>query len=716
MDQIFGFIERITFVNSENGFTVARLQEPKKKELTTIVGSFSSLAPGETIMCSGTWKFNSQHGPQFEVTSYQIQAPKDLVGIQKYLESGLIKGIGPKYAERIVQTFGSNTLQIIDESPLKLLNVHGIGEKKVHRIITSWGKQKSIREVMLFLQQYDVTPTLAQKIFKVYGEKSLEVLKNQPYKIAQDVMGIGFKTADTLAQKLGIKLDDNLRLKAGIEFTLETLSLEGNTCVLKEKLFEEACLILQVEQENIKQAYETLVQEKRVIEEEAFVWLKLHYMCERGIAKEMARISGSLSSLQSIDTQKALEWVEKELSLELAPNQKEAVQKALKEKFLIITGGPGTGKSTITKAILKISEKLTNKIILAAPTGRASKRMSEITRKEAKTIHSLLEWSFGSGGFKKNKESPLDCHLIIIDESSMIDTLLMYQLLRAIPSSARVIMLGDIHQLPSVGPGCVLKDMIESTRVAVITLNEIFRQAKGSQIIINAHKINSGEYPNTFNHPKSDFFFIKNDEPEQIVQTILDLVTKRVPAKYGFDPINEIQVLTPMKKGPLGTETLNYALQTSLTPSSTPLFIGGKRFHLHDKVMQIRNNYNKEVFNGDIGRIVGIDHGEQEVIISFDGKKVIYEFSELEEITLAYAVSIHKYQGSECPCVILPVHTTHFVLLHRNLLYTGVTRGKKLVILIGSPKALHIAINNDQIKERHTGLKNAIEKEIALPF
>ncbi len=716
MEQIFGFIERITFINPENGFTVAKLQEPKKKELTTIVGSFTALHPGLSLNCKGCWKMSAQHGPQFEVQHYEVETPKDLMGIEKYLKSGLIKGIGPIYAERIVKTFGTKTLEIIDENPLKLLNVPGIGDKKVEKIISCWAKQKSIREVMLFLQTYDVTPTIAQKIFKVYGEKSMHVLQNEPYRIAQDVMGIGFKTADTLAKKLGIQLEDTLRLKAGIEHVLIELAQEGHVCYQEDKLLTASCEILEVEQETLLTPLKVLIEEKRIVKDKDIIWLKYYYLAEVGIAKQINRILSASTPLRSIETDKAMLWVEEELKINLAENQKEAVAKAFKEKFLIITGGPGTGKSTITKAILKISEKLTSKILLAAPTGRASKRMSEITKKEAKTIHSLLEWSFGNGGFKRNLEFPLDCHLIIIDEASMIDTQLMYQLLKAIPSHARVIFLGDVNQLPSVGPGNVLKDMIHSCRIVTVTLNEIFRQARGSKIITNAHKINEGKFPDTSNHKNSDFFFIKKEDTEEIMQSILELVTKRLPDHYGFDPFNDIQVLTPMKKGPLGTERLNYNLQSALTTSNAPLFASGKRFHLHDKVMQIKNNYTKEVFNGDIGRIVGIDSSEQEVIVSYEGKKVIYDFSELDEITHAYAVSVHKYQGSECPCIIMPVHTTHFVLLHRNLLYTGVTRGKKLVILIGTPKALHIAINNDEVKERFTGLKEAIEKEVCCLF
>lgn len=704
MEQVLGFIERITFHNPENGFTVARLQEPKKKELTTIVGVLPLLQPGVSVSCEGCWKFSANHGIQFEVKSFEMQAPKDLLGIQKYLESGLIKGIGPAFAERIIKAFGINTLKVIDETPHKLLQVPGIGEKKLERISYCWSSQKSIREVMIFLQHYDVSPSFAQRIFKVYGDKSVKILKEEPYKIASDIFGIGFKTADTIAKKLGIALHDPMRLQAGIEYVLYELTHDGHVCYPREELITLAATMLEVESDKIINALLELIENKKIVSENGFIWLKLFYLSERGIVREVERLLKSKSNLRDVDGAKAVSWVEEHLKLKLADNQKKAVEKALQDKFLIITGGPGTGKSTITKAILKIIENLTSKIILAAPTGRAAKRMAEITKREAKTIHSLLEWSFASGGFKKGKDLPLICDLIIIDEASMIDTILMLQLLKAIPNHARVLFLGDIHQLPSVGAGNVLKDFIKSEKIPVVLLTEIFRQAKGSRIITNAHRINEGRYPDTSNASHSDFFFLECDEPEEIVKTIVDLVTKRLPSTYKFDPINEIQILTPMKKGPLGTERLNHVLQEVLTPTETPLFLGGKSFHLHDKVMQIKNNYEKEVFNGDVGRIVGIDSSEQEVIISFDGKKVVYDFSELDEIVLAYAVSVHKYQGSECPCIIMPIHTTHYILLHRNLLYTGVTRGKKLVILVGTPKALHIAIQNDEVKQRNTGL------------
>lgn len=722
MDQIWGFVERITFHNPENGFTVAKLKEPKKRDVTTIVGYFAALQPGETIRCMGEWKHNASHGIQFDVKEFHSEAPSDLIGIQKYLESGLIKGIGNVYAGRIIEKFGVDTLRIIDEDPEQLQEIAGIGKRRVELIKTCWNQQKSIRSVMIFLQQFGISPLYAQKIYKTYGEACIEKVNENPYRLAQDIIGIGFKSADVIASKMGVEKDSKARVEAGIEYILSELAGDGHICFPEKELLEKIQAILDVPQELIKTSIEQLLHEKRVVKTtlsdeegaEAFIWLKIYYMCEQGIAREIERLSLTLSFLREIATDKALIWVQDQLKIELAPNQALAVAQALKEKVQVITGGPGTGKSTITKAILTISEKLTDKILLAAPTGRAAKRMHEITGKTAKTIHSLLEWSFTSGGFKRNRDNPLDCDLIIIDEASMIDTMLMYSLLKAIPSHARVIFVGDINQLPSVGPGNVLKDLIASCKVPVCQLKEIFRQAKDSKIITNAHLINQGIFPDLQSGYKSDFFFMKAEEPEEVMKTIIELIKTRLPKRYRLHPIDDIQVLTPMKRGPIGTEKLNLILQEKLNPSDNALFQYGRRYQAGDKVMQVRNNYNKEVFNGDVGRIFRIDRNEQEIVVNYDGRFIAYDYSELDELVLAYAVSVHKYQGSECPCIIMPVHTSHFMMLHRNLLYTGVTRGKKLVILVGTGKALHIAVQNDEVKQRHTGLQQALEAKSSM--
>lgn len=716
MDQIYGYVERISFQNPENGYTIAKLKIAKKADLVCIVGNMPSIQPGETIRCFGEWKQHLIHGNQFIVSNYRTEAPSDIVGITKYLGSGLIKGIGPVYATRIVEKFGTDTLNVIDSSPDDLLDIAGLGKKRLERIKICWVDQKTIRELIIFLQANGVSPGFAQKIFKTYGSRSIEKIKENPFNLAKDIFGIGFKTADNFATKMGIASDSPQRIDSGIEYVLSELSSNGHVCYPIEEFLGEAENMLEVKKDLIENRISFLKETERIElfdliygnSKVKFIWIRPLFLAEVGIAKEIKRLSSNPSTLRSVDIEKALDWVQTHLNIELAQNQKIAVQNSLQEKLHIITGGPGTGKSTITNAILAISSKLTANIVLAAPTGRAAKRMSEITGKKASTIHSLLEFDFKAGGFKKNRKTPIECDLIIIDESSMIDTLLMNSLLKAIPDHARVIFVGDINQLPSVGPGNVLKDMIASQCLSVAVLTEIFRQAAGSRIITNAHRINQGDFPDIRNFSDSDFFFLESEEPEDVLKNIVQLVSIRLPRKYNFHALNDIQVLAPMRKGIIGTENLNQVLQETLNPNNEPIFRAGKRFAVGDKVMQIRNDYKREVFNGDIGRIESIDNVDQQMIVSVDGRDVIYEFTDLDELVLAYAVSIHKYQGSECPCVIIPVHTTHFKLLYRNLLYTGVTRGKRLVVIVGTKKAISIAVRNDEVRKRFTGLKQAL--------
>ncbi|NDD58336.1 MAG: ATP-dependent RecD-like DNA helicase [Chlamydiae bacterium] len=710
METLVGYIENIVYQEATNGFAVARFRIPSKKELITIRGSLPSVQPGETLRCQGMWKTHPQHGMQFEVISFETEAPTDVLGIQKYLESGLIKGIGPVYAERIVKTFGVQSLDIIDKYPDKLSEVPGLGDKRIEAIKSCWQDQKSIRDVMVFLRGHGVSAAYAQKIFKAYGETSIVKVRENPYALAKEVFGIGFKTADLIAKGMGIDTHSPIRIDAGIEHLLWELSNDGHTCFPFEELCDQASSILETSKELIENRIAILVQNNLIIQQEGFLWIKPLFLAELGIAREFARITQSSCHLRQVHTEKALEWAQNKLRLQLAKEQVEAVSMGLCEKSLIITGGPGTGKSTITKAILRIIEKITTSIILAAPTGRAAKRMTEITYKKAFTIHSLLEMDFSNGKFKKNRENPLKCDLIIIDESSMIDTLLMYNLLKAIPSEARVIFIGDIDQLPSVGPGNVLKDLIASQRIPVSCLQQIFRQAAHSKIVVNAHRVNKGLFPDTYPSARSDFIFIEKESPEEILETIVENVSELIPQKYKFHRFEEIQVLSPMKRGIIGGENLNRVLQQKMNPNNYPLMRMGRSFHCNDKVMQIRNNYQKEVFNGDVGRILEINSVESSIKVHFDGKTVAYEFHELDELVLAYAVSIHKYQGSECPCIVIPIHTSHFKLLNRNLLYTGITRGKKLVILVGSKKALAIAVRNEEVKKRHTGLKDRAEE------
>lgn len=720
MEQIYGYIERITFHNIENGYTVAQLKQPKRTELICVVGIMPGLQPGETVRCFGAWKNHLIHGRQFEVSSFRVEAPADIVGIKKYLGSGLIKGIGPKYAGRIVEKFGVDTLNVIDTAPEKLLEVAGLGAKRIEKIKSCWADQRSIREVMVFLQTYGASPAFAQKIFKAYQTQSIAKVKENPYNLARDIHGIGFKTADTIAAKMGIAKDSDTRVDAGIEYVLSQLSNDGHVCYPVQEFVVEAEKHLEVPIPHVERRLTFLNEENRIqladlLEAGAkrpYVWIRPLYLAETGIARELRRLKEGACHLRSVDVERALVWVQEQLKIELATNQKQAVASAITGKLLIITGGPGTGKSTITNAILTITEKLTTKVVLAAPTGRAAKRMSEITGKKASTIHSLLEFNFKAGGFKRNRESPLDCDLIIVDEASMIDTFLMYHLLKAIPDHCRVIFVGDINQLPSVGPGNVLSDMIHSHTIPVTMLNQIFRQAEGSHIITNAHRINQGVFPQLYNGKSSDFFFMECQENEEVLNTIVKLVSQRIPNHYGFNPAQEIQVLSPMKRGVIGTENLNQVLQQVLNPQQDTFTRAGHRFHVGDKVMQLRNDYNREVFNGDIGLIKEIDSVDQQVLVQIDERDVIYEYSDLDDLVLAYAISVHKFQGSECPCIVMPIHTSHFMMLHRNLLYTGITRGKKLVVLVGTKKALAIAVKNNEVQKRYTSLQQVLMEMI----
>jgi len=623
-------------------------------------------------------------------------------------------------AKRIVKNFGKKTLDVIEENIESLTAVDGIGEKRIGMIKIAWAEQKEIREVMLFLQTHGVSSGYATKIFKQYGDRSIEVVKQNPYRLATDIFGIGFITADNIAEKLGFDKNSELRAEAGILYVLNQFSDDGHVYYPHEPLVEKCQEILQVDREVITHALSVIDLENRIVMEdlkglERFggnhkaVYLAKFHVSETSIATRLKTLTHSQKSIRNIKTKKAVEWIQKQLSMTLAEKQIEAVKCAANNKVMVITGGPGTGKTTIINAILKIFSKLNINIMLAAPTGRAAKRMSEATGHEAKTIHRMLEYSIQKGGFRKNDEHPLGCDLLIVDEASMIDTILMHHLLKAIPPKATFIMVGDVNQLPSVGAGNVLKDIIGSCATSVVELNVIFRQAKESSIIVNAHKINNGEIP--YLKPSrqlDDFYFIEQDDPEEVLKIILELAKERIPKKFGFDPVDDIQVLSPMHKGTVGAENLNAELQKALNPSGQGVMRGNRNYLVNDKVMQIKNNYDKEVFNGDIGRITKIDPENQELLISFDGRHVPYGYTDLDEIVLAYAVSIHKSQGSEYPAVIIPVLTQHYILLQRNLIYTGVTRGKKLVVIVGTKKALAIAVRNDKTRKRYTYLRSRL--------
>lgn len=715
-ETLHGSVENIVFSSNDTGFTVANLKLPKSSDIISLVGVMPTIQVGESIFCKGLWKYHPKHGRQFEVKSYEQKEPVDIQGIQKYLESGLIKGIGPVYAKKIVSKFGLNTLKIIDEDPHKLSEIEGIGLKRIDLIIKHWKDQKTMRDIMIFLQTHQIGPSLAQKIYKIYGDQSIKIVKDNPYSLARSIFGVGFKTADTIALSLNLDRTSPQRIDAAIEYLLWELSGEGHVCYPKSLLIEKIITLLDIDPLLIDPRIDYLEKDQKIIvksledDYSPYVWITPLYLSEIGIVKEIQRLIQQSCCIRDIETEKGISWIEQKMSIRLASQQKQAIADAFSHKVLIITGGPGTGKSTITNGILKISEKITSHILLAAPTGRAAKRLSEITRKKAFTIHSLLEFDFSTRGFKKGKDSPLKCDLLIIDEASMIDTQLMYSLLKAVPDRARVIFIGDIDQLPSVGPGNVLKSMIDSEKIKTCYLTQIYRQAKGSRIITNSHRINHGYFPDLSNPSGSDFIFIESNEAMDISEKILHLVKDELVRKYHFNPLQDIQVLSPMKKGGIGTENLNHLLQNLLNPSDNPLVKMGRQFHKGDKVMQIKNNYDKKVYNGDIGIIEAIDFIDQEIRVLFDHDSIVYDFSELDELNLAYAVSIHKYQGSECPCIIMPIHTSHFKLLYKNLLYTGITRGKKLVILIGSKKAIAIAVKNNDIKTRYSGLKFFIEK------
>jgi exodeoxyribonuclease V alpha subunit len=718
MSTLYGFLERITYHNEENDFVVAKLREKDEKEPTTIVGNLSGINPGESLKLTGKWVHNKKFGEQFEVESFEVTVPATLHGIQKYLASGLIKGIGPIMSERIVEKFGLHTLEVIEKTPEKLSEVEGIGPKRISMIRKAWEEQKEIKEIMIFLQGHGVSAAYSAKIYKQYGNQSIEIVRENPYHLAHDIHGIGFITADKIAQNLGIDRNSLIRAKAGLIYVLNQLTEDGHVYYPETQLIHKTKEILNVDEEIVILAVKELSREKELFLEGLdpdgnlrAVFLAPFYVAETGVGQRLINLKESPSNIRPIHPEKAIEWVQQKLNIELAQRQKEAILLAATSKVLIITGGPGTGKTTLITAILRIFQQLKLRILLAAPTGRAAKRMNEATGWGAKTIHRLLEYSPHKRGFKRDQDDPLEADVVIIDETSMVDTLLMYHLLTAIPSHAHLILVGDVDQLPSVGPGNILKDIIKSKKFTVVRLTEIFRQAQESMIVVNAHRVNQGQLPvlKEIDKPeKADFQFIQEEDPEKILQNILDLCSERIPRDFRFHPRREIQVLTPMHKGTIGVANLNIELQKRLNPGQSGITRGAWNFRIGDKVMQIVNNYDKDVFNGDIGWISKIDPEEREVVIEFDGRLIPYDYSDLDEVVLAYAVSVHKSQGSEYPVVILPVVTQHYMLLQRNLIYTGITRAKKLVIMIGTKRALAIAIRNNKPQRRYTLLSERL--------
>lgn len=710
MEYLSGVVERITFTNEDSGFSVIKIKSKGFADLVTVVGNLAAVNVGASVSLKGEWKHDGKYGKQFSVREYTETIPATVAGIEKYLGSGLIKGIGPVNARRIVKNFREDTIRVIEDEPDRLIEVEGIGSKRVEMIKKAWQEQKEVKNVMLFLQSNGVSTAYAVKIYKTYGNESISKVKENPFRLADDIWGIGFRTADRIAQKLGFDKNSYERCRSGIIYVLNELSNEGHCYAAREQLVIETEKMLELDRDTINMTIDRMIEEKSIIlDNEDALYLPPFYFSETGTAKRIKEIVADKSRYGYMATDEIIDKIQKESGIQYDEVQIEAIKTAAKSKFMVLTGGPGTGKTTTTLAIIKVFDRLGARVLLAAPTGRAAKRMSETTGMEAKTIHRLLEYK-PPEGYKKNSDNPLECDVLIVDETSMVDIILMYNLLKAVRDDTVVILVGDVDQLPSVGAGNVLKDIIDSDAASMIHLTKIFRQAQGSAIITNAHRINKGEFPVLKGGRNSDFFFIEEEEPGRIVENIKELCSKRLPQYYNADPISDIQVLCPMQRGDVGAFNLNTVLQDTLNPSGVFIKYGGVQYRLNDKVMQIKNNYDKNVFNGDIGSIVDINMEDKTLIMRFDGSDVEYDASELDEVVLAYATTVHKSQGSEYKIVVAPVATQHFMMLQRNLLYTCVTRAKKVLVLIGSKRAVGIAVGNDKSVQRNTMLAKRLKE------
>src|SRR6516165_10711026 len=704
-----GLVERVTYHNTENGFCVLRAKVRGHRDIVTVVGHAAIIAAGEWITAAGDWVNDRTHGQQFKARFLRTSPPTSADGIERYLSSGMIRGVGPIYAKKLVRTFGEKVFDIIETTPERLREVDGIGPVRAASILAAWAEQKAVREIMVFLHSHGVGTARAVRIFKTYGADAIQVMTENPYRLARDIRGIGFKTADSIAMKLGIEKTAMIRVRAGISYALSDAMDEGHCGLPTDDLVPLAERLLEVPEQLIRTALELELQEGTVIAERvgeiSCVFLAGLHRAERTIADRLTLLASGLLPWPWIDPDKALPWVEKHIGLALAESQVAAIRLALTSKILVMTGGPGVGKTTIVRAILRILAAKGTKLLLCAPTGRAAKRLTEATGFEAKTIHRLLEVDPKGGGFKRGEDHPLDCDLLVIDEASMVDVILMQALMKAVPDKAALLIVGDIDQLPSVGPGQVLADIISSGAMPVVRLTEVFRQAAQSRIIASAHRINQGFVPDLSSPSQSDFYFVQADDPEIAVPRIIELVKTRIPKRFGLDPVRDIQVLCPMNRGGVGARSLNIELQAALNPAGErKVERFGWTFAPGDKVMQIENDYAKDVYNGDIGYIDDVNPDDDELTASFDGRPVVYGFGELDTLVPAYAVTIHKSQGSEYPAVVIPVTRQHYAMLQRNLLYTGVTRGKKLVVLVGQKKAVAIAVGNVSGRRRWSKL------------
>ena len=744
-----GTLERLTFQNEENGYTVAKLVPKGQSYEVTVIGTLTGVNVGESVRLRGLWSTHPKYGRQFEVREYTVQLPATVEGIRKYLGSGLIKGVGPVNAGRIVDYFGLKTLDVIETDVNRLREVPGIGQKRADRVARAWEEQKHIKEIMIFLQSHGVSTGLAVKIYKQYGDDASTIVRNDPYRLAKDIYGIGFKTADKIAQQMGFAIDAPERIQAGLRYALGTFSDDGHCYATREQLLIMSAELLAVSREACETQLDALVgleeviaenYELRITNEELVItdhgspitdvpskiqnpkskieaiFLPPFFYAEKGVANKLRQLQSSsrdrMAAFQDVEWDKAFIWLDDRNSIRLAEQQQAAVKMALTEKVSILTGGPGTGKTTIIKSIIQLLQAKQRTVLLCAPTGRAAKRLSETTGLEAKTIHRLLEFKPAEGfRFLRDQENPLDADMVIVDETSMVDILLMNHLLKAVEAGSHLLLVGDVDQLPSVGAGNVLRDLIASNVIPVTRLDTIFRQAEDSYIIVNAHRINRGETP-VFNGEARDFFLFAEDDADRAADLILDVVANRIPAKFGFDADRDVQVLSPMHRGAAGVSALNQRLQERLNPPDgrkAESAHGSRTFRFGDRVMQIRNDYDRQVFNGDMGTVVALDLEEHTLTVDFEGARVEYEFAQLDELVHAYAVSIHKAQGSEFPVVVIPLLMQHYMMLQRNLLYTGVTRAQHLVVLVGSRRAIAIAVRNDKIAQRNTRLAARVQ-------